>query len=119
MPTSMIQLAKSLAARGTPDFEAVLKHELTALGIEQLPLQQGLSGSSTVVDGKRQVMIISTTEHPGTIRVKAGIFYAGIIAGCSCADDPTPVEEQAEYCVVQIDIDTATGAAAVTLLEDE
>jgi len=52
------------------------------------------------------------------IRVKAGIFYTGVIAGCSCADDPTPIDEQNEYCVVQFDIDRTTADATVTLLAE-
>ena len=115
----MIRLQKSLAAWGTPDFEAIIRQELAGLGIEQLPLQQGLGGSSYATDRPPQVMIISSSESHGAIRIKAGIFYTGIIAGCSCADDPTPVEEQAEYCVVLVNIDTATGVATITLAEDE
>jgi hypothetical protein len=63
-------------------------------------------------------MVIAAREAPGVIRVKAGIFYTGVIAGCSCADDPTPINEQNEYCVVQFDIDRATADASVTLLAE-
>jgi hypothetical protein len=64
------------------------------------------------------VVVLGVAEEPDYIRVKAGIFYQGIIAGCSCADDPTPVGEQTEYCVVQFDIDKQTAEARITLLED-
>lgn len=83
-----------------------------------LPLQQGLTTSSYVTDQPFQAMIISVNEEAGLIRAKAGIFYTGIIAGCSCADDPTPIEEQAEYCVVRLDIDSTTAEATVSLLEE-
>ncbi len=115
----MIQLAKSLAAWGSPDFETALKGELAQVSNAQLPLQQGLRGSSYATDSPPQVMIISSVELDGVLRARAGIFYTGIIAGCSCADDPTPVGEQAEYCVVVIDIDMATGLATITLVEEE
>ena len=62
-------------------------------------------------------MIISVADDPDHIHVKAGIFYTGIIAGCSCADDPTPVDEQAEYCEVRLEINKATAATAISLLE--
>jgi hypothetical protein len=42
----MIRLTNSMAAWGTPEFAAVLKQELQALGGDGLPLQQGLSASS-------------------------------------------------------------------------
>ncbi len=83
-----------------------------------LPLQQGLTTSSYVTDQPFQAMIISVNEEAGLIRAKAGIFYTGIIAGCSCADDPTPIEEQAEYCVVRLDIDSTTAEATVSLLDE-
>ncbi len=83
-----------------------------------LPLQQGLTTSSYVTDQPFQAMIISVNEEAGLIRAKAGIFYTGIIAGCSCADDPTPIEEQAEYCVVRLDIDSTTAEATISLLDE-
>ena len=50
--------------------------------------------------------------------MNAGIFYRSVIGGCSCADDPTPVDEQAEYCEVVVEIDKVTAEAKVTLLRD-
>jgi len=114
----MIHLPDSLHAWGTPGFEAVLKREIEQLDAVQLPLQQGLAISSHVTERPFQAMLISVREESGLIRVKAGIFYTGVIAGCSCADDPTPIDEQTEYCVVQFDIDPATARATVTLLEE-
>lgn len=114
----MIRLAKSLNAWGTPDFEDVLKAEIEQMGAEQLPLQQGLSTSSYALDDKLKARIIAVSEEAGFIRTKVGIFYAGITPGCSCADDPTPVEEQSEYCVVQLDIDKTTAETTVALLAE-
>lgn len=114
----MIQLTQSLAAWGTPAFREVLKQEIEQLDAGLLPLQQGLSASSYVTDRPFQTMIIGLSEEAGLIRVKAGIFYTGVIAGCSCADDPTPIDEQNEYCVVRFDIDKATAATVVTLLAE-
>ena len=114
----MNRLPESVHAWETPEFRDVLKHEIEQLDAGHLPLQQGLSTSSYVTDRPFQAMIISVSEEAGLIRAKAGIFYTGIIAGCSCADDPTPIDEQTEYCVVQIDIDRATADARVTLLPE-
>ena len=113
----MVYLTQSCKNWGTPGFETTLRHEVSKLGNAHLPLQQGLSSSSYAVDENLQVSIIAVTEIEQHIRVKAGLFYGGIIAGCSCADDPTPVEEMTEYCEVQIDIDKATAAATIRLLE--
>ncbi len=114
----MIRLTRSLTAWGSPAFDSILKQEIVQLGAGQLPLQQGLSTSSHALDDKLEVMIINVAEDADFLRVKAGIFYSGIIAGCSCADDPTPIDEHSEYCVVRIDIEKATAETTVTLLAE-
>jgi len=112
----MIRLTKALNAWGTPEFNGILKQEIEQLTIEQLPLQQGLSTGSHALDNRLKAMIISVSAEGNGIRVKAGIFYTGIIAGCSCADDPTPVSEESEYCEVQLVIDRTTAETTVVLL---
>ena len=57
--------------------------------------------------------LVAELEH---IRAKAGIFYTGIIPGCSCANDPTPETEYSEYCEVLFDINKRTAETLVTLL---
>jgi hypothetical protein len=112
----MIRLSQSLSAWGTTGFEDTLKKEVEQLDVDRLPLQQGLSYTSYATDSQRKVVIIRVSEEVEFIRVKAGIFYSGIIAGCSCADDPTPVDEQNEYCEVQIVLNKRTAEAEVALL---
>jgi len=51
-----------------------------------------------------------------SITVKAGLLYNGIIAGCSCSDDPTPTDETNEYCDVLFCIDRQTAKTTVTLV---
>jgi len=114
----MIKLDKALRAWGTPGFESVLKQEVAQLGAEQLPLQQGLSNSSSVSDQPVAVVIINVAETEDAIRVKAGIVYHGVIGGCSCAGDPTPDNEINEYCEVQLVIDKFTAATRVELVAE-
>lgn len=114
----MIRLANSLKVWGTPNFNDVLKKEMEQQDVDLLPLQQGLSTGSYAVTDAFEVMIISISEETDFIRAKAGIFYAGIIAGCSCADDPTPVDKHSEYCEVLIDINKVTAEATVALLAE-
>jgi len=115
----MTRLSKALNAWQTPAFHAVLKEEIEHLDAGFLPLQQGLSQSSHANVDKLTAMIISVAEESDCLRVKAGLFYTGISAGCSCADDPSPVDAVNEYCEVRIDIDKQTAAARVTLLAEE
>jgi len=114
----MIRLPDSLNAWGMPGFRDVLKQEIEQLDAEQLPLQQGLSRSSYVTERPFQAMLLGIDEAAGSIHVRAGIFYTGVIAGCSCADDPTPVDELNEYCEVLLVIDRQTAEATVSLTEE-
>ena len=43
-------------------------------------------------------------------------IISGIIAGCSCADDPTPVDTTTEYCELQLEIDRESAETRVILL---
>lgn len=115
----MLQLPNSLNAWGTPEFTDVLKKEAEQLDADQLPLQQGLSAGNYIVGDKFSAMILGATEDENFIHARAGIFYNSIIGGCACADDPTPVSELNEYCVVRLDIDKKTAETAITLLTDE
>ena len=114
----MLSFSSALTAWGTPAFQETLKQEIEQLDAGQLPLQQGLAISSHVADSGFKAMILNVSDDPDSIHAKAGILYSGIIAGCSCADDPTPMSEQNEYCEVLLSIDKQTGKASVTLLAE-
>lgn len=107
-----MHLPDSARAWGATDFPAVFKRELAAHA-DELPLQQALSGTSAVADESITVLLLDAWTDETTLHVKAGIFFAGILAGCSCADDPTPVEPQTEYCELQVAIERATGNASL------
>lgn len=110
----MLHLPDSLRAWGTPGFAAALQREL-AQQSDALPLQQGLTMTSHVSDGRIEVMLLGAEEAPDAIHVRVGIFFAGVVAGCNCADDPTPVTPQPEYCELQLDIDMTTAKTTAVL----
>lgn len=112
----MIKLFNTLQAWGGPHFETVFKAEVSALEMQLLPLQAGLTHSSRVSESPLQVVVLASAETPGGLTVKAGIFYTGINSGSCCADDPTPVCEENEYCELQFDIEKQTAITTITLL---
>lgn len=112
----MITLTDSRKAWGSPEFNRCFKSEVQALRADQLPLQQALQHTSYVSDEPFSILVLSTSEDTRLIRVKAGALYSGIIAGCSCVDDPTPMSTVTEHCELQFDIDKQSGATTVTLL---
>jgi len=115
----MTCLKRSLEAWGTEAFNRVFQAEVEALPAATLPLQAGLAHSSAVADEPFRLMVISTAEQPQALRIKAGVFYSGIIAGCNCADDPTPVDSQQEYCELEFLIEWATARTTIRLVAEE
>ena len=114
----MFQLLKSPHHFGDSDFERILKKEIEQLDAKLLPLQQGLSVGGYALYDTFNVMIIGVSEHENYLRVKTGIFYRGVTAGCSCADDPSPTDVTTEYCEVLFEIDRVTGEATVALVSE-
>lgn len=113
----MIRLELSLRAWGTPEFEGVFKQELAQVGNHVLPLQQALSVGSHVTDKPPTVMVISAVEMPTIIRIYVGIFFTSIIAGCSCADDPTPMSEYPEHCELEVQIDRVSAETELVRID--
>jgi hypothetical protein len=111
-----INLVHLLKYKGTPEFDARLKQELIGLGLDDLPLQQGLSNSSVALDDELSVVILDTRDYHSKLTINVALFYTGIITGCHCADDPTPQNVLQEHCEIQIDIDKDNGNASIRLL---
>ena len=114
----MVKLTESLKSWNTNAFETAFTQEVMQLGLDDLPLQQGLSFSSVALDHDLKIIILDTKEQNRSIAIKLGVFYYGIMSGCSCADDPSVVEEVNEYCELMVQIDLDNGDAIITLSGD-
>ncbi len=113
----MFYLSNSLRAWHTDVFTTILKKELCSINSNLLPLQQGLTQSSYAVGENLSVTILNVESDKDYILVKAGLFYTGVISGCSCADDPTPTDEINEYCDVLLRINKKTAETTATLID--
>ncbi len=111
----MFYLPLSLEAFATASFNNVLRQEVCALDPDLLPLQQGLQNSSYAISDKLSVTVLEVKQDDKNITIKAGLLYNGIIAGCSCSDDPTPIDETNEYCDVVFCINKQTAETTVRL----
>lgn len=112
----MLKLIKTAQAINSNNIKQIAKQEIQKINKDLLPLQQGLSLSSYVGKSEISVVILNIENKADIIQIKAGIFYTGIIAGCSCSDDPSPTDEQTEYCELQFDIDKNTAETNIILL---
>ncbi len=109
----------SLRSEAPPDdLQTLFKNEVEQLSPHALPLQQGLEHSSVVSDEPIKTVVMSMTSTASTIEVRAGVFYSGIISGCSCADDPTPIHTIQEYCELLFMVDRKNGNTTVTLVDE-
>lgn len=121
MSAADLPLARAAAAWNSPAFGPTLIAEIQALGPHDPRLrpllQRALTQTSAVAEVPLSVQLLDSREETGHIRVHLGVFYAGIIAGCSCADDPSPVDTIIEHCEWLLDIDPATGRARATLCD--
>jgi len=112
----VVYLKSSLAAWNKENFDTVFTSELATLGLQDLPLQKALAFSSYALDKNISARLISKTEDKNFIQIKAGVFYTGMIAGCNCADDPSPADEQNEYCELLVNIHKENAATTIALL---
>jgi len=114
----MIQLTETLAAWDTAAFNEVFKGEVAQLEESQLPLQQALTQGSHASTRNMQVMINRVTETPQELRVRAGVFFTGILPGCACSDDVAPESEFPEFCELLFCINRQTAETSIRLLDE-
>jgi hypothetical protein len=112
----MLQLKKSLQAANSKDFQQIFSQEVLQLALNLLPLQQGLQFGSHAISDNIQIMVNSIAQQPDELIVTTGIFYSSIIAGCNCADDPTPVDLNNEYCEVEFCIQRNNADTRISLI---
>ncbi len=113
---TQIRLEATVAAWNTAEFVEVFQREV-ACHAGDLPLQRALAYGNHVADSEVTVMVIRQSETAQVIHIKAGLFFQSVIAGCSCADDPTPISPLQEYCELLLDVDKLTGVSTITLLD--
>ena len=111
----MIRLEQSLSAWGSDDFNTILVNELKQLDADDLHLQEGLIHGSYGSKDDVSLMILGVSDEVGAIQAKVGVFYTSVIAGCNCADDPTPVDVHNEYCELIIMINKEDASATIRI----
>ncbi len=112
----MFYLPLSLQALQHHQLPQVFKQEIKTIDARLLPLQQGLRYSSYANASNLSAIILNFKVEVNEILIKTTLFYTGIIAGCNCADDPTPIDEITECCDVLFTINKSTAATSVKLI---
>lgn len=112
----MLYLNKSLKASQTEQFKQVFIEEIMSLNLDQLPLQKALRMGSFAINDNLQIMINRISEQNNNLIINTSIFFSSIIAGCNCADDPSPIELNTEYCEMQFSINKSNAQTEIDIL---
>ena len=109
----MVELHDALRAWGTGGFAPALKRAIEALAVGTLPLDRATAHGGRVGDGPVTVTVHGATDAGTHLDATIGVFFAEVVAGCSCGDEPF---DQPGYCELGVRIDKATGRAVFTLI---
>jgi len=112
----MLAFEKILPLWGKESFDSEFKRIIESMGVAELPLQAGLSSSNIALENDLKVIILKKYQADENYIVKVAVFYFGVVAGCNCADDPSPADTQNEYCEIEFTINAKTGEAVNKLL---
>ena len=110
-----MQLTNALKHWGSTEFEQALKSELENLPTGTLPLHQATSQGGIVDDSNISACILSSEASDDEVKIRAGIFFTEIVAGCNCNDPPMEINA---YCVLEIAIYTADANTRVTIIPE-
>jgi hypothetical protein len=104
--SKMSVFEKTIASFNSEDFSKEFKAAVLSLGVSELNLQQAVQLGSVALPENLEVMLLNSCMQDHTLVVRSGIFFRSIIAGCNCADDPTPPNSLQEYAEVSFQIDS-------------
>ena len=100
-----------------PEFKDRLREAIMQLPESEFDLQQALKLGSVALPETLEIMIMQRRDDDTEIRFHSGLFFESMIAGCNCADDPTPADTLQEYCEADISISRETGIIQIQLSE--
>ena len=112
----MFFLPNTTSAFNSERFDATLKQELAAQDEFAKLLQQSMQFGSCALLDELEIMLNKVAADDVQIRIEIGAFYHSIIAGCNCADDPSPVEKNNEYAEISVTINRQNTAAILKAL---
>lgn len=115
---SRFDLSPCLSHWQTDNFKYALEEQLKQLPEGSLPLVYAMQTGSYPLADSLRVMILDSTQNSDEIILNCGLFFDSVIAGCNCADDPTPVERYPEYGEFTFTINKHSGKARCQISKD-
>ncbi len=111
----MLSLPEALSAWDSESFAQTLQEEVERLAPGTLPLDKCLARGDSVDDARLTARVLQYSADEDAVRAKVGIFFTEILAGCSCGEEPMPLDA---YCVLQVRIDRRTAEAVFEAIQD-
>lgn len=106
---------RTLCADSDADRVAAVTAELRQLAPERLPLHRATTQGGLVKPDSISISMLGAhCRGPSTV-VRASVFFAEVIGGCNCHDDPL---EANGYCVLEVTVDHRLGTVAIALMPD-
>ncbi|MDT8387442.1 MAG: glucosamine--fructose-6-phosphate aminotransferase [Thiogranum sp.] len=109
------RFSRALQAWGSDDFADLLKQAVATLETGVLPLDRGGALGGYVDDSDMTVTVIAVTDDPDSVHARIGVFFQELLAGCSCGDEPSPING---YCELDVTIDRITAEVTFSLIPD-
>ena len=100
----MLKTDRPLPDPTSEEFDRELLAMLHAATPAQLSLEQALRQGSAVIADSVSWTLLGRKIEADRITVRAGVFFTSQIAGCSCADDPSPADTLNEFSEAIIEI---------------
>jgi len=114
---SRLSLPNTLAAWGSEAFAVILGRELTAAEGLQPLLLRAMTHGNQLATTPVNLLLLHAADEGSCLRLRLDVLFQSVVAGCSCADDPTPWSEINECCHIEIVIDKTTAQADMELIE--
>ena len=111
----MAIMSNSLRDWNSDAFGQTFKAEMEGFRKDVLPLERVIGKGNSVYDGDLEVVVNAVTDNEKFIQARVGIYFAEVVACCSCGETP-PIDEA--YCELDVTIDKSSAAAEFTLLPE-
>ena len=108
-----LELAHCLTDDGVD--ESALTDALQRLPPGTLPLDAACSQGGMVDDGNLSISVLRHATSDTHVTVRLGVFFAEIVGGCNCHDDPVATDS---YALLGLRIARDGGAAEIRLLSE-
>jgi len=98
----------------TDDFPDALLRDLQGLQPDALLLHKVGDWGGPRDSDSFTITILKITDDRQQVHVRVSVFFTEIIAGCSCGDEPTPING---YCELLMSINKSTAETHIEIVQ--